>query len=370
MSKAPAKFEFIDLKSQQNRIRDRLDNRIKRVLEHGQYINGPEVAEFETKLAEYVGVRHCIGMANGTDAIMVALMALGIQPGDEVITTPFTFIATGEMIALLGAMPVFVDIDPKTYNIDPKRIEAAVTRRTRAIMPVSLYGQCADLNAINAIAKRHDLPVIEDGAQSLGATYHGKQSCSLTTIATTSFFPSKSLGCYGDGGACFTNDDELATKLLWIRNHGQDRRYHHAVLGLNSRLDTLQAAILLAKLEIFSDEVKERERIGKRYTELLRNVALTPYIESHNTSVYAQYTIQVDNRDKVQAYLEANGVPTAVHYPIPLNLQPVFSGMKQPEGSFPVAETASKRVMSLPMHPYLTTAQQDEIVAILKVALV
>lgn len=350
-------IEFIDLKTQQERIRTELDRRMKAVLAHGQYIMGPEVKELEEKLAAYVGVRHCISASSGTDTLLIALMALGIGPGDEVITSPFTFIATGEMIALTGAAPVFVDIDPRTYNIDPAKIEAAVTPRTKAIMPVSLYGQCADFDAINAIANRHGLPVIEDGAQSFGATYKGKRSCGLSTIGSTSFFPSKPLGCYGDGGALFTNDDALAKAMREIRVHGQDRRYHHPRLGVNGRLDTLQAAVLLAKLEQFDEEVEARARIGARYSELLCDAVVTPELAPGNTSVYAQYTIQVDNRDAVQKRLAEQGIPTAVHYPIPLHLQPVFAGPGYADGSFPLAEAAAKRVMSLPMHPYLIENQ-------------
>lgn len=345
---------FIDLAAQQAIIRPQLERGMESVLRHGQYIMGPEVAELEEKLAGYVGVKHCITASSGTDTLLIALMALGIGPGDEVITSPFTFIATGEMIALAGAKPVFVDIDPRTYNIDPSLIEAAITSRTKAIMPVSLYGQCADFDAINAIAGKHNLPVIEDGAQSFGATYKGRRSCSLSTIGSTSFFPSKPLGCYGDGGALFTNDDELATRMRQIRAHGQDRRYHHPILGLNGRMDTLQAAVLLAKLEVFDEEVVARARIGARYTELLGKSVVTPFIEPENSSVYAQYTVQVETRSDVQKKLSELSVPTAVHYPVPLHLQPVFAGSGQCIGSFPIAETASSRVMSLPMHPYLT----------------
>ena len=295
-------------------------------------------------------------MASGTDALLIAMMALGIKAGDEVITTPFTFIATGETIALLGAVPVFVDIDPDTYNIDPALIEQAITPKTKAIMPVSLYGQCADFDAINEIANKHNIPVIEDGAQSFGATYKSRKSCSLSTIGCTSFFPSKPLGCYGDGGACFTDDEELAKLMREIRVHGQDRRYHHPVIGVNGRLDTIQAAVLLAKLEKFPDEVKARAELGDRYTQLINercdNVR-TPRLVAGNTSVYAQYTIEVEDRDAVQAKLKESSIPTAVHYPVPLNLQPAFSFLKQPTGSFPVAEQAANRVMSLPMHPYL-----------------
>lgn len=355
---------FIDLKAQQDRIREDLNRRIQKVLEHGQYIMGPEVKELEDKLAAYVGVKHCVGVSNGTEALFIAMMALGIQPGDEVITTPFTFIATAEMIALLHAKPVFVDIDPKTYNMDPNLIEAAITDKTRAIMPVSLYGQCADMDAINAIAAKHGLAVIEDAAQSFGATYKGRKSCGLSTIGCTSFFPSKPLGCYGDGGACFTDDDELATKMKQIRVHGQDKRYHHPVIGTNGRLDTLQAAILLAKWEVFEEEVRLRGEIGAKYTELLKDATgiVTPYIESFNTSVYAQYTVQVENRDEVQKKLNEAGIPTAVHYPIPLNLQPAFANMNQGEGSFPVAERAAKRVMSLPMGPDLQETDMELVV--------
>lgn len=364
-----SKIEFIDLKTQQQRILPDLERRMKAVLDHGQYIMGPEIGELEEKLAKYVGVRHCLAVSSGTDALLVALMALGIRSGDEVITSPFTFIATGEMIALIGATPVFVDIDPKTYNIDPGKIEAAITPRTKAIMPVSLYGQCADLDAINAIAEKYAIPVIEDACQSFGAIYKGRRSCSLSTIGCTSFFPSKPLGCYGDGGACFTDSEELANKMRQIRVHGQDRRYHHPNLGVNGRIDTLQAAILLAKLEVFDEELSERARIGARYTELLQDHVATPHLASWATSVYAQYTVQVEKRGEVQQKLSELGVPTAVHYPIPLHMQPVFSHLRQPLGSFPCAELAGQQVMSLPMHPYMAEAVQDRIVSALLLVL-
>ena len=354
-------MNFVDLQSQYKGIEADIDARIKKVLEHGQYILGPEVKELEPKLAEFTGVKHCLGVSSGTDALLIAMMALGIGAGDEIITTPFTFIATGETIALLGATPVFVDVDPKTYNLDPSRIEAAITPKTKAIMPVSLYGQCCDFDAINATAARHNLPVIEDGAQSFGATYKGKMSCSLTTIGCTSFFPSKPLGAYGDGGACFTDNDELAGIMRQISVHGQDRRYHHARIGINGRLDTLQAAVLLSKLGIFAAEIKKRAQIGQRYSELLTCEGIvTPYIEPFNTCVYAQYTLQVEKRETVQKALEAKKIPTAVHYPIPLNKQPA---MNQGHLSFPVAEHLARRVISLPMHPYLTRADQAEVVA-------
>lgn len=353
-------MQFIDLNTQQNKIKTAIDLRIQQVLLHGQYILGPEVFELEEKLADFVGVKHCVGVANGTDALLIAMMALGVGYGDEVITTPFTFIATAETIALLGAKPVFVDIDSKTYNINPLKIDAAITKKTKCIMPVSLYGQCADFDAINEIANQYHLPVIEDGAQSFGATYKGKQSCGLSTIGCTSFFPSKPLGCYGDAGACFTNDDDLAKAMREIRVHGQDRRYHHPRIGFNGRMDTLQAAILLTKLEIFREEIQLRAQIGARYTKLLKEAVITPYIEPHNTSVYAQYTIQIDHRDKVCQTLKKAGIPTAIHYPIPLHKQPVFA--KENESiQLPIAERVAKKVMSLPMHPYLKQEDQEAV---------
>ena len=365
-------MNFIDLKSQYQRIREPVNARIQAVLEHGQYILGPETLELEQRLAQYVGAKHCIGASSGTDTLLIALMALDIGPGDEVITSPFTFIATGEMIALAGATPVFVDIDPRTYNIDPALIEKAITPRSKAIMPVSLYGQCADFDAINAIAARHNLTVIEDAAQSFGARYKGKMSCAVSKIGSTSFFPSKPLGCYGDGGALFTDDDQLAKVMREIRAHGQDRRYHHPRLGINGRLDTLQAAILLSKLDIFEDEVAARARIGARYTELIdaaftkSDGVTTPTLARDCTSVYAQYTVEVPNRAKVEEGMKARGVPTAVHYPVPLHLQPVFAHLGLGKGAFPLSEAAGERVISLPMHPYLTEQQQVSVVKALK----
>ena len=355
-------MDFIDLKSQQARIKSKIDSNVARVLEHGAYIMGPEVGTLEERLADYVGCKHAIGVASGTDALLIAMMALGIRAGDEVITTPFSFIATAETIVLLGAKPVFVDIDPKTYNLDPALLKAAITEKTKAIMPVSLYGQCADYDAINEIAESHGIPVIEDACQSFGATYKGKKSCNLTAIGCTSFFPSKPLGCYGDAGACFTNDDELAKAMREIRVHGQDRRYHHPRIGVNGRIDTLQAAILLAKMDIFEDEVEARQRIGARYSEMFSDAVITPHIEEGNTSVYAQYTVQVDNREQVQASLREADIPTAVHYPIPLNRQPALSC---PE-CFEHSEYAASRVMSLPMHPYLTDTQLEQVVVAVK----
>lgn len=364
---------FIDLAAQQTKIKPEIERRIAAVLAHGQYIMGPEVKELEERLAAYVGAKHCIGVSDGTMALLIALMAIEVGAGDEVITTPFTFIATAEVAALLGATPVFVDIDETTYNLDPAKLEAAITAKTKAIIPVSLYGQCADYDAINAIAAKHNVAVIEDAAQSFGATYKGKKSCGLTTIACTSFFPSKPLGCYGDGGACFTSDDKLAERMRQVRLHGQDRRYHHPFVGINGRIDTLQAAILLAKMDVFDAEVELREEVGARYSCLIKQEigakALTPAIDKHNSCVYAQYTVLVEQRETVQEKLKAAGIPTAVHYPIPLHLQPVFAGLGLGEGAFPVAERIAKRVMSLPMHPYLTEEQQREVVTALREAL-
>lgn len=345
-------MEFIDLAAQQARIKDKVDAGIARVLAHGKYILGPEIQELEERLADYTGAKYCISVANGTDALQIAQMALGIGPGDEVITPGFTYIATAETVALLGAKPVYVDIDPKTYNIDPDLIEAAITERTKAIIPVSLYGQTADFDRINDIAKKYNIPVIEDGAQSFGATYKGRKSCNLSTIACTSFFPSKPLGCYGDGGAIFTNDEELATIMRQIARHGQDRRYHHIRVGVNSRLDTLQAAILLPKLDILDDEVRLRNEVAERYTELLNSSGIdtTPFVEEGNVSAWAQYTIRVDSRESVQEKLKAADIPTAVHYPIPLNKQPAVAEMKV---KLPVGDLIASQVMSLPMHPYI-----------------
>lgn len=355
-------MQFIDLKKQYQELKSTIDTNIHNVLEHGQYIMGKEVKELEAKLAEFTGAKYCIAVANGSDALLIALMALDIKPGDEIITTPFTFIATAEMIALIGAVPVFVDIDSKTYNIDPSKIEAAITPKTKAIMPVSLYGQCANFSAINAIAEKYNLPVIEDGAQSFGATHNGKRSCNLSTIGCTSFFPSKPLGCYGDGGACFTNDEKLAKLMHQIHIHGQDRRYHHPIIGMNSRLDTLQAAILLAKLEAFETEIAKRNTVAEQYKTLLASSNVTtPFIEPENTSVYGQYTLLVENRAAFCEALKVNGVPTAVHYPVPLHRQPAFAHLNLPVGSFPIAEELSEKVVSLPMHPYMPKNEIEQV---------
>lgn len=357
-------MQFIDLGAQQARIKDKIDLGIQNVLSHGQYILGPEVDELEKKLTEYTGAKHCITVANGTDALQIAQMALGIGPGDEVITPGFTYIATAETVALLGAKPVYADVCPKTYNLDPSKLEAAITSKTKAIIPVSLYGQCADFDAINAIAEKYNIPVIEDSAQSFGASYKGRKSCNLTTIACTSFFPTKPLGCYGDGGAIFTNDDELALIMRQIARHGQDRRYHHIRVGVNSRLDTLQAAILLPKLELLQEEIALRNKVANRYSEKLRTYGIkaVPHIEDYNECAWAQYTIRVKDREKVQLKLQSAGIPTAVHYPIPLNKQPA---VKDSSVFLPVGDEIAKEVLSLPMHPYLTDNEINQICAVI-----
>ncbi|MCE9683568.1 DegT/DnrJ/EryC1/StrS family aminotransferase [Halomonas alkalisoli] len=361
-------MHFIDLAAQQARIRPQLDAAIRTVLEHGRYVMGPEVAELEHRLADYVGVAHCIGCANGTDALQVALMALDIGPGDEVIVPGFTFIASAESVVLAGARPVYVDIDPHTYLLDPALVEAAIGPRTRAIMPVSMFGQCADMEAIDTLARKHDLAVVEDAAQSFGATRHGRRSCGLSRIACTSFFPSKPLGAYGDGGALFTDDDALAEAVRLVARHGEARRYHHTRVGMNSRLDTLQAAILLAKLAIFDEEVALRQQAAERYDRLLgeSGVVTVPSVATGNTSVYAQYSIRMPRRDEVQAKLAAAGIPTAVHYPFPLSHQPAVA---DPDCQLPVTEAVCREILSLPMHPYLEPEQQRRVVEVLLKAL-
>lgn len=358
-------MEFTDLKAQYRALKSDIDARIQRVLDHGQYILGPEVAELEERLADYTGAAHCITVANGTDALQIALMALGIGPGDEVITPGFSYIATAETVALLGARPVYVDIGEDSYNIDPALIEARITKRTRAIIPVSLYGQAADFDTINAIAARHDIPVIEDGAQSFGASMGGRKSGNLCLIGCTSFFPSKPLGCYGDGGAIFTSDAELAKVMRQIARHGQDRRYHHIRVGINSRLDTVQAAVLLGKLAVFDDELAARQRIAAAYTEQLAAMGIdnSPKIASGNVSAWAQYTIRSAERDRVQAHLKSAGVPTVVHYPTPLNKQPAVADEAV---RLPVGDRVAEEVMSLPMSAYLAPDDQNRVVSALQ----
>lgn len=360
---------FIDLKSQYQALKTSVDARIHKVLDHGQYIMGPEVKELEERLEAYTGARHCITVASGTEALLISLMALGIKPGDEIITTPFTFIATAEVIVLLGAAPVFVDIEPDTCNINASLIEAAITPKTKAIMPVSLYGQPADMDEINAIAARHgNIPVIEDAAQSFGAVYKGRKSCNLSSIGCTSFFPSKPLGCYGDGGAVFTNDDALAQAMREIRVHGQSKRYVHTRVGVGGRMDTIQCAVVLAKLERFDWEIEQRLLIGKRYNEWIDNAGLKRVQQRPDrTSVFAQYTILLDQREDVQKRLSDLGIPTAVHYPIPLNEQPAYKHLCCPDCT-PIAQAVSMRVMSLPMGSDLSTLDQQSIMESLKSA--
>jgi UDP-2-acetamido-2-deoxy-ribo-hexuluronate aminotransferase len=365
-------LEFIDLKAQYVEIEEAVNARIRAVLEHGRFILGPEIAELEGSLEAYTGAGHCISVASGTEALLIALMALGIGAGDEVITTPFTFAATAEMIVLAGATPVFVDVDPTTCNIDARLIEAAITPRTRAVMPVSLYGQCADMDEINALAARHaGIAVIEDAAQSFGATYKGRRSCAVSTVGCTSFFPSKPLGCYGDGGAIFTDDPELAQAMREIRVHGQSARYHHTRVGVGGRLDTIQAAVLLAKLERFDAEIAARLAIGDRYLRLLAEVEGAELIRVHDdrTCVWAQFTVLVEKRDTVSARLNAAGIPTAVHYPVPLHRQPAYRDKCKISGSLEHSEHVAERVLSLPMHPYLDEADQDRVVRALAAAL-
>ncbi len=361
---------FVDLGEQYSRYRTEIDARMAGVLRHGQFILGPEVAELEQALAAFCGARHAIGVSDGTTALQIALMALDVGPGDEVITSPFTFIATAEAIGLLGAQPVFVDIDPGTFNLEPSAIAAAITPRTRAILPVSLFGLCADLAAIDAVASAHGLPVIEDAAQSFGAAHPGGRSCASTLLATTSFFPSKPLGCYGDGGAVFARDDALAARIRRIRAHGQEARYRHVELGVNGRLDTLQAAVLLAKLPHFDAELAARDQAARRYDEAIGAAGLEDYgvvvprLPSGYRSAHAQYTIRVPDRDRVARELATRGIPTAVHYPVPLHRQPLFADRYAAQ-HLPASEAAAAQVLSLPMHPFLDATDQERVVATL-----
>ena len=357
---------FVDLKTQYTALKPKIHAHIEAVLEHGQYIMGAEVKELEEKLAEYTGAKHCITCASGTEALLMSLMALDIKAGDEVITTPFTFVATAEMIVLLGAKPVFVDVERETGNINVNLIEDKITPKTRAIMPVSLYGQTADMDVINAIATSHgNIVVIEDAAQSFGALYKGSKSCNISTIGCTSFFPSKPLGCYGDGGAIFTNCDILAKAMREIRVHGQSERYVHTRLGVGGRMDTLQCSIVLAKLERFEWEVQQRLRLGERYNLLLDRVGIDHILQKpERTSVFAQYTVMVPNRELLQKRLIEVGIPTAVHYPVPINAQPAYSKLCC-SGCTPIADLMAQQVLSLPMYPDMSNDQQDYIISAL-----
>ncbi len=367
-------MQFIDLKTQQNRIREKIELNINKVLDHGKYIMGPEIKELESTLAGYCGVKHAIGVASGTDALLIPLMAYDIGPGDAVFTTPFTFIATAEVIQLLGGTPVFVDIDPETFNIDPEKLEKVIEKTIRegklspkGILPVDLFGQAADYSKINEIAKKFDLFVIEDAAQSFGASYKGKKACSLADVASTSFFPAKPLGAYGDGGMIFTDDDILYEKILSIRVHGSGSdKYNNIRVGLNGRLDTIQAAVLLAKFDIFAEEIKLRQLVAKRYNEELKSSVKVPVVESHNISAWAQYAMLHPDRDKIIEKLKADGIPVAIYYPIPLHLQEAFAHLGLKKGDFPISEKCADQIFSIPFHPYLTKDDQDKIISSIK----
>ncbi len=359
------KIDFANLQYQYKLYKDEIDEAIDEVLEKSNYIMGEEVAILENNLEKFTGAQYAITCSSGTDALVLAMMALDIQPGDEIITTPFTFIATAETIAFLGAVPVFVDIDEKTYNIDPSKLEENISSKTKAIIPVSLYGQPADMDVIQSIATKHNLKVIVDGAQSFGSTYKGKTDSNLGDISTTSFFPAKPLGCFGDGGAVFTNNEELATKMKSLRVHGQSKRYHHKYIGMGGRMDTLQCAIVNIKLKHYKKDLALRQEVAEKYTKALQDKDIVlPFIDKNTTSVFAQYSIRVKERDKLQTKLKEKGIPTAVHYPMPLHLQECFEYLNYTKGDFPIAEQISQEIMSLPMNPYIS---DDEIAYITKV---
>jgi UDP-2-acetamido-2-deoxy-ribo-hexuluronate aminotransferase len=358
------KINFIDLQAQYQKYKNERDIEIQNVLDTSSYIMGSKVAELESNLSHFSGAKHAIACSSGTDALLLAMMALDIKSGDEVITSPFTFIATAEMIAFLGAIPVFVDIDEKTYNIDSSKIEAVITDKTKIIMPVSIFGQTSNMDEINKIAKKHDLKVIEDAAQSFGATCNGTKSCNLSDISTTSFFPAKPLGCYGDGGAVFTNNDELAKKMRVILNHGQSSKYHHSKIGINGRIDTIQAGVLNVKLKYFQDEIEKRQEIAKKYNDNLKNI-ITPFVEKDSTSAWAQYCIRVENREEMIQKCSDKGVPTAIYYPLPLHLQEVFLYLGYKNGDFPITEKVSFDIMALPMSAFLKDEEQDYIIEVI-----
>jgi len=358
------KINFIDLQGQYRKYKNEIDEQIAQTLDSSAYIGGQKVALLEENLARFSGAKQAIACSNGSSAIFVSLLALGIGRGDEVITSPFTFFATAEMIALTGAKPVFVDIDEKTYNIDPNLIQAAITPKTKAIMPVSLFGQIADMKRINQIAAKHGLTVIEDAAQSFGAKQEGARSCSLSKLATTSFFPAKPLGCYGDGGAIFTSDDELAQKIKILLNHGSKERYFHSAIGINGRLDAIQAGVLNVKLKYFDDETARRQEVAARYEQNLKNV-VTPFVESGNTSVWAQYCIRVKDRARMLEICAQKGVPTGVYYPLPLHLQEVFKDLGYKKGDFAVSERVSEDIMALPMSAFLSEQEQDYVIEVI-----
>ncbi len=358
------KINFIDLQAQYQKYKEEIDKELHNVLDSSSYIMGKKVDLLEENLTKFLGVKHAIACSSGTDALLLALMALDIKKGDEIITTPFTFIATAEMIAFIGATPIFVDIDEKTYNIDSSKIEEVITNRTKAIMPVSIFGQTSDMEVINKIAKKYHLKVIEDAAQSFGATYNSEKSCNLSDIGTTSFFPAKPLGCYGDGGAVFTNDDKLAEKIRIILNHGQASKYHHSHIGINARLDTIQAGVLNIKLKYFQDEIKKRQEIATKYNNNLNNVII-PFVDKKSTSVWAQYCIRVKNRDEMIKKCTEKDVPTAIYYPLPLHLQKVFFYLGYKKGDFPITEKISNDIMALPMSAFLKDKEQEYIIKVI-----
>lgn len=354
------KIDFANLNLAYKEHEESFDDALKEVIQSSSFIMGSQVLLLEEKLAHFTGVKHAITCSNGTDALLLAMMALGIKPGDEIITTPFTFIATAETIAFLGAKPIFVDIDETSYNIDATKLEEKITSKTKAIIPVSLYGQIADMDALQTIASHFNIPIIEDGAQSFGATYKGKKSGNVSLIGTTSFFPAKPLGCFGDGGAVFTSDDDLAEKMRSMRVHGQSKRYHHKYIGMGGRLDTLQAAILNVKIEHYEKDIERRQQAARKYTELLKENAsiILPVLSKNCTSVWAQYSVRIKDRDAVQVMLKKDGIPTAVHYPKPMHLQECFSYLNYKIGDFPISEKVANEIMSLPMNPYITEKEQ------------
>ncbi|MFC1703616.1 DegT/DnrJ/EryC1/StrS family aminotransferase [Candidatus Omnitrophota bacterium] len=361
------KINFIDLQRQYQRYKNDIDSQIQQVLDTSAYIMGSKVKELEEKLSAFIGTKYAIGCASGTDALILALLALEIKPGDEIITTPFTFIATAEVISLLGAKPVFADILESTFNIDPQKIESKITNKTRGIIPVDLFGQCADYDEINQIAQKHKLFVIEDAAQSFGSEYKKRKACSLADIGCASFFPAKPLGCYGDGGMVFTDNKTLADTMSSLRVHGKgEHKYENIRIGINGRLDTLQAAVLLAKFSHFPEEIQLRQQVAQRYNKSLKDSVIAPSIESYNLSAFAQYCVRVENRAPLQEQLKNKGVPTAVYYPKPLHLQPAFKALGYRQGDFPVSEKVADDILALPMHPYLTEAEQEFIIDCIK----
>ena len=353
------KIDFANLQYQHELYKEEIENAILKVARNCNFIMGDEVQELEKSLENFTSAKYAVSCSNGTDALLLAMMALDIKPGDEVITTPFTFIATAETIAFLGAIPVFVDIDEKTYNINPSKIEEKITSKTKVIIPVSLYGQPSDMDKISEIAKKYNIKVIIDGAQSFGSTYNGITDSALGDISTTSFFPAKPLGCYGDGGAVFTNNEEIANKMRSLRLHGQSIRYHHKYIGMGGRLDTIQAAVLNVKLKYYSKDLTLRQEVASKYTKALKNKSnLTlPYLDDKATSAWAQYSVRVKNRDELQEKLKIVGIPTAVHYPMPLHLQECFKYLGYKKGDFPISEIVSQEIMSLPMNPYITNEE-------------